>query len=132
MNELIESLTSGNPFEDADIISCYTWDDAIQDGIFIDVTDSAKILGFKIPVAITLSVYDLCNVDEDDENTNRSIRRLLMAAYKEIQAFSQDDSMLTFKHGFDVGLVETVWVKIEARSPKNPEPVITIMLPSDY
>ena len=39
-------------------ISVYTRGQAIEDGILVDVSDTAREAGFKIPVAVTRSVWD--------------------------------------------------------------------------
>lgn len=44
-------------FTDADLISVYTRSQAIEDGVLIDVTDTAREAGFVIPVAITVGVF---------------------------------------------------------------------------
>ena len=41
-----------------DIISTYTRKEAIEDGVLIDVTDVAKLEGFRTPVAFTSEFQD--------------------------------------------------------------------------
>ncbi len=43
---------------EAEYVSAYTRENAILDGILIDVTEEAVEAGFKVPVAITRAVYD--------------------------------------------------------------------------
>ena len=40
-----------------DVVYSYTRKQAIEDGVLIDVTEQAKEAGFKIPVAITSSLW---------------------------------------------------------------------------
>ena len=40
------------------VISVYTRAQAIEDGILVDVSETAREAGFRIPVAITRSVWD--------------------------------------------------------------------------
>ena len=40
------------------VISAYTRAQAIEDGILVDVSDTAREAGFRIPVAITRSVWN--------------------------------------------------------------------------
>jgi hypothetical protein len=47
-------------FENADLIHKYTRADAIRDGVFFDVSATAKEAGFKFPVALTAAVWALC------------------------------------------------------------------------
>ena len=56
-----------HPFDDAPVVHRYTRADAIRDGMLIDVTETAREAGFKIPVAITAAVQDQCvRWTEDD------------------------------------------------------------------
>ena len=43
-----------------DIIHEYTREQAIADGVLIDVSAAAKEAGFQIPVAVTAAVWSLC------------------------------------------------------------------------
>lgn len=47
-------------FAESDIICKYTRQDALNDGILVDVTEMAKEAGFKCPVAITHKVHCMC------------------------------------------------------------------------
>lgn len=120
-------------FEDADIISCYTWDNAIEDGIFIEISEVAKRIGFKFPTAITSNLF--YSYIEDGENTNSNLERLLKSL-KDYVTNNQVDSYAMFKfarHGnFDIDEdMISIFAVIEGRSPNNPEPIMTIMLPED-
>ena len=42
---------------DSDVVFTYTRKQAIEDGVLIDITDTAKEMGFKFPVAITSTVW---------------------------------------------------------------------------
>ena len=43
------------------VISVYTRAQAIEDGILVDVSETAREAGFRIPVAVTRSVWDYGN-----------------------------------------------------------------------
>ena len=45
-------------------ISIYTRAQAIEDGVLVDVSESAREAGFKFPVAVTRTVWD-CYVVPD-------------------------------------------------------------------
>jgi hypothetical protein len=47
-------------FTNADLIHVYTRAQALEDGGLIDVTETAKEAGFKIPVAVTAAVWGDC------------------------------------------------------------------------
>ncbi|MCB0385370.1 MAG: hypothetical protein KDD43_08260 [Bdellovibrionales bacterium] len=58
-------------FDDAVLIYAYTRNQAIEDGVLVDVTETAKEAGYRVPVAITNSVYVDCVqwTEEDQEKT---------------------------------------------------------------
>ena len=47
-------------------ISTYTREQAIEDGMLIDISDTAeaKEAGFKVPIALTVGVQALCQVPD--------------------------------------------------------------------
>ena len=46
-----------NPTAFAPVISAYSRAQAVEDGILVDVSDTAREAGFKIPVAVTRTVW---------------------------------------------------------------------------
>ncbi len=48
----------GNATAFGSVISVYTRAQAIEDGILVDVSETAREAGFKIPVAVTRAVWD--------------------------------------------------------------------------
>ena len=44
-------------FEEADVIYTYSRRQAIEDGVLVDVSETAKECGFKYPVAVTTRVW---------------------------------------------------------------------------
>lgn len=53
MTEPAESI-----FDDLPIIDAYTREDAIEDGVLVDVTKRAREAGYTVPVALTSAVHD--------------------------------------------------------------------------
>jgi hypothetical protein len=49
-----------NDATDPKLISSYTRADALDDGVLVDVTDTAREAGFVIPVALTRAAWELC------------------------------------------------------------------------
>lgn len=47
-----------NPFENAEVISTYSRNQAIEDGVLIDVSDTARDFGYKAPVVVTDHVHN--------------------------------------------------------------------------
>ena len=48
----------GNPPAFDPVVSVYTRAEAIEDGVLVDVSDTAREAGFRIPVAVTRAVWD--------------------------------------------------------------------------
>src|SRR5690348_17309253 len=59
-------------FDDADIIHTYTREQAIADGVLVDVTPTAKEAGFKVPVALTSTVRARLEPSEHDASRGQS------------------------------------------------------------
>lgn len=113
------------------LIFCYTWDNAIDDGTFVKVDDKLRReAGIKHPTAITNNLYcsHIKSHDSTDE-TGRLWDLLHMFTYS-IRAGKADGNRCAFKVKFGNELVTVIGV-CEARGPDNPEPVITFMLPED-
>lgn len=54
-------------FEDADLIYRYTRAQAFEDGVLVDVTETAREAGFRVPVALTQTAWaDCVHWTEDD------------------------------------------------------------------
>lgn len=47
-------------FTDADMIYAYSRKQALADGVLVDVTETAREAGFKVPVAMTSAVWEGC------------------------------------------------------------------------
>ena len=122
--------------ETDNIIFSYTWDDAIADGTFIRVDDIDNQMtneaGFKWPIAVTASLYHkYIRPSKDTDEKGRMWDILNMFRY----TIHNQDNKNRSRCDFIVKLGRknvTLWATVEARTPQNPEPVITIMLPSDY
>lgn len=55
-------------FEDADLIHRYTRAEALEDGTLVDVTETAKGAGFRIPVALTRTAWSDCVAWTEEDN----------------------------------------------------------------
>lgn len=118
-----------------EMIYCYTRQDAINDGVFQDVTTQAKKVGFSIPVAITTNCYEK-HIRHDEEhlteqNINYFLSQVIVALWKENY---KNETMFYLKikaNELDEENTD-IWVAIEAQSPTDPSPAINVMLPCDY
>ena len=116
-----------------DIISTYTRQQAIEDGIFVDVSAVAKKCGFTIPVAITTNLFNKYIKQNNPLETETQIYHYL---HKIRNAILNDpkrdtDSLLYLQLSTPNDHID-VWVAIEAQSPTDPSPAINIMLPEDW
>ncbi len=116
------------------LIYAYTREDALNDGVFVDVTSTAKEVGFKIPVAITSNLFHTYIKPSNmpvGQDENGRLWDLLWMFYNACKTSSKDNNMVAFKVIFDRKEV-TVWGVIEAQSMTNHDPAINLMLPEDY
>jgi len=122
---------------DFEVISVYTADQAIEDGYLIDVTETAKEAGFKIPVRITRGVFDLVAPDkkaksygQDFEGRLWDVIWMCSLAVRKVK----DDSFAEFKVIFQNGAgnrnrkIKTLWAVIDGTSGA----AIHIVLPEEY
>ena len=126
-----------------DYISVYTRQNAIDDGIFTDVSEVAKFHGFTIPVALTSNLYNshIKNY-EDQEQTTRNLNAFLAELYKkilnafvaeinnEISHLDTNDNMIICTFTFTEPT--KVWAIVEPQSPTDSSLAMNVMLPEDY
>jgi hypothetical protein len=126
-----------NPFEDAPVIFQYSRAQAIEDGVLIDMTEWAKELGFKVPVACTAAVWNGYLVPTDrtreiGQSERGRTHDLLWMLFNAIRKNGSGDTLL-----FEVMFLQTPHrrVIIKLKSVCGPgdhgEPVLTIMLPGE-
>ena len=67
-------------FDEGDLVFSYTRKQAIDDGVLIDITEIAKHYGFIVPVAMNVSTYHECFMDDGelDEEMLRDYLCLLL------------------------------------------------------
>lgn len=127
------------------VISVYTREQAIEDGVLVDVTEQSKSVGFtgKVPVAITIAVQSAINEMDEDSRAIRLqiVLAIAVLAIKELKSKGLDledegpvvleqyspatpryDSLLSNEHGPH----EKLWLMF------NSHEGFTIMFPSDY
>lgn len=118
-------------FEDFELIHSYTRKQAIEDGMLIDVSAMAKEAGFKIPVAITNTVWNDLIVP-DKEAAGQSIDGRLWDTLIMLHiSIKQGDgsNYLLFEVLYSQGDKEPELKELKAviSGGDNGEPVITIM-----
>lgn len=126
-----------------DLIHSYSRAQAIRDGVLVDVTETAKETGFKIPVALTSAVYEDCvawtEADNDRKNTLQDEKGRLwdvlwmsfLAARKSLDSQRVPVRLVRVRRegpGDQPRLVDLVMV---VGPGDEGEPVITIMQPGE-
>lgn len=108
----------------------YTGEQAVNDGVLVDVTDCAKEAGIKWPVRITNHLHETINPPETsyDDFAGRLWDVLFLAAVRCKNARPGDPGPLQYQ--VKIGAhVHTLWVAIDGT---NGYPALHIMHPEDY
>jgi len=121
-----------------DLIFSYTRAQAIADGVLVDVTETAKEAGFRIPVALTQSVWaEYVAVPEgveDQDEKGRLWDVLWMCRYG-ISRGNRDQAEILFKlhvrNDNREGEPPLVTLKAVCGPDDDASPCITIMLPDE-
>lgn len=124
---------------DFEVIAVYSRDQALVDGVLVDVSTLAKEAGFKWPVAVTDHLYhgyivpalDLVSAGQSISGRLWDVFSVLRAAI----ATGKDLSSLNITVCFLMSpnaVPEPVEILAVAGPGDSGEPVITIMLPVDY
>ena len=129
------------------VICSYTRADALSDGMLVDVSEMAREAGFKIPVAVTTSVWEECIFWPEDEangygqSTDGRLWDVLFMAHCEIASARGNEQDLLYKLNViprgtkpeNTGAIDDftgailTTLKINIGPGDNGEPVITIM-----
>jgi uncharacterized protein DUF6573 len=124
-------------WDDADLIYAYTRAQAIEDGVLVDVTETAKEAGIKFPVALTATVYGKYVEVPDGVIGQDETGRLWDVLWMfRCAAAKFNGSTLLFKlyvrnHNEELSERDLVTLKGVCGPGDNAEPVITIMLPEE-
>ena len=118
------------------VIFSYTRKQALADGVQVNVTDTAKECGFKIPVFLTHSVYDAyVRVPEGVECQDEAGRLwdILWMLYNTIRSVQTKTERLPFqlfvRNDNRKAKLVTLHAVSEQMDFDDPAPVITVSLP---
>ncbi len=119
-----------------DVIYTYTRKQAIEDGVLVDVSTTAREAGINFPVALTSTVWDMYVVPSEKlADSGQSIAGRLwdLLWMFRLKAMRSNKSLLYFSCLFlDVNeKLDEVKFKALCGPGDNAEPVITIMLPGE-
>lgn len=115
------------------IIYSYTRKQALEDGVLIDVTETAKEAGFKVPVAVTNGLYaEYIEPSENLKNQGQSVDgrlwdTLYMLHLKILNCPKANTVIFYVAFAMDNGCTETVNVKAVIDGGDDGNPVLTIM-----
>ena len=120
-----------------DVIFKYTRAQAIEDGMLIDVSETAKEAGFKIPVAVTAAVWERCikltpAAEKVGNDINGRLWDVLWMAFMAARR-GPDTHELLYKLRVVIKSKrpELVELKLHCGPGDDLRPVITIMLPEE-
>lgn len=121
------------------IIDAYTREQAIADGVLVDVSETAKEAGFKWPVAVTVAVWnDIVTPTPQDEREGQSkegrLWDILNVARLAAKANKDDSDAVLFKMLVQRGRkqeTDTLKLVLSAEAPDG-GPCLTVMLPEEY
>lgn len=110
-------------------IHTYTAEQAVEDGMLVDVTETAKEAGFRIPVRITALVHTVCTPPDSNKIESYAGRLwdVLNVARFTIKCKGKNENILPF-----VVKIGRRNVKFYAALDTTSGPAIHIMIPSEY
>jgi len=123
--------------KDWEIISCYTRQQAIEDGVLIDVTEEAKRIGFKVNTCVTDNLFlEYVTPPAGLEGEGQSIEgRLQDLLFRTLIAASTMGGTDRVEFVVLFLMKPGHWDKVHVLATMGPgdhrEPVLTIMLPED-
>lgn len=127
-----------------EVIFKYTREDAINDGVFVDISELAKEAGFKIPVAITQGVNALLNEEIEGQDFIGRAWDMFTILLLTIKGMTKPDNFIEFKPVFvrasNVRNLPSsekfkpvpvkLWAVVEGNNDGSPG--MNIMLPREY
>jgi hypothetical protein len=122
-------------FNDSDVIFSYTRKQAIEDGVLIDVTETARQCGFKYPVAVTARLWAEVVVPNEkakakEQSESGRLWDVLWMLYMAILMSPLNPEILFYTVLVNDGFQEK---EVQLKSVCGPgdegEPVVTIMMP---
>jgi len=124
-------------FEGFDLIHSYSRQQAIEDGVLIDVTATAREAGFTFPVALTATVFAACAeapADVAGQDTAGRLWDILWMLRHAIRGDSSGGPELLFRlhvRNTENAPPKLVTLKSVCGPDDDCEPVITIMFPGE-
>ncbi|QZT33667.1 hypothetical protein HUR95_15795 [Caldalkalibacillus thermarum TA2.A1] len=118
-----------------EVIYSYSRKEAIEDGVLVDVTETAKEMGFRFPVAVTRTVWDAILTPSPFDSVQSTSGRLwdcLWMLFLAIKRGNGGGSEIFFSFIVNnEGEEKLVDLKAVCHPGDMMEPVITIMFPDE-
>ncbi|MFH0984617.1 MAG: DUF6573 family protein [Candidatus Omnitrophota bacterium] len=119
-----------SPMGDAELVFRYTREQALEDGVLVDVSAAAREAGIRYPVAVTQAVFGiLSDTAACGQDLNGRLWDMLMIFKTGIRAAGGDkvhfEPLFLMKDG---AAPEPVPMWAKCGPGDTPEPVITVML----
>jgi hypothetical protein len=121
-------------FDDAEIIHSYSREQAIEDGVLVDVTPVAEQAGFKVPVALTDTLWARLEPSEADQQLGQSVQGRLWDVLNVLRYCAVNNESDTVYFKVDVAEAEkqtTLNLKSVIGPGDTPAPVVTIMFENE-
>jgi len=122
-----------HPLADAPLVSRYTRAQAIEDGVLVDVSELARTVGFRFPVAVGSAAFATVTGFEsgaDAGQVTQAVRTLLRDLVSAIRRSAGNTDMILFETSGVRGGAQ-VALKSLVGPGDNAEPVITILFPNE-
>jgi hypothetical protein len=116
--------------DDENIISRYTRENAIDDGVLVDVTEQAKETGIRVPTVITSHLHQVLedipetSAGQDYRGRLHDVLWMTFLKLKAMQSSRSDDFPVQLDVIID-GQKQTLWAFVDGDG-------LTIMFPEDY
>lgn len=121
--------------DDFELIHRYTRAEAIEDGVLVDVTSTAKEAGIQYPTAVTRAVFEQCIRVPDgvvgQDETGRTWDVLWMLRLAIGRSSNTDSIRYTVLVRNDNNAPREVELKALCHPGDDAEPVITILMPDE-
>ena len=120
-----------------EVIYSYTREQAIADGVLVDVSGTASEYGFKVPVAITSAVWQDCidwnnNTQSMYQDESGRLQDILWMCYLAAQKTKGNQCFFTV-YRISKGAAEPTAIQLKSivSGGDDGKPVLTIMMPEE-
>lgn len=119
-----------------EVIHHYSRAQAIADGVLVDVTETARELGFRAPVAVTAAAWSRCVAWQSDEEADQDEQGRLwdvlwLACLAARSAKGQSEVGYTLRVVQAGGVVEQMALRLCIGPDDASKPAITILMPNE-